>query len=64
MIGVSVVSMLLKIDPIPCGLLMGLVEQIHLQCMRDMKAERVGVRTMERRKRVIAAAKTLESLQR
>jgi hypothetical protein len=29
-----------------------------------MKAEHVGVRTMERRKRVIAAAKTLESLQR
>jgi hypothetical protein len=29
-----------------------------------MKAEHVGVRTMERQKRVIAAAKTLESLQR
>jgi hypothetical protein len=28
MIGVSVVSMLLKIDPIPCGLLMGLVGQL------------------------------------
>jgi len=83
MIGVSVVSMLLKIDPIPCGLLMGLVEQILKVSQKITRGSSdttarysplaVHARYESRAcrcpdngktKRVIAAAKTLESLQR